>query len=136
MNRALTDLERDTALLLIRRGHTSPSAEEYAEFTPEQKAGWDPPTPITDAQRALWEANLAEVVVTSECGCGMCPSVGLDPANDRVVRSEDDLVLNASVPNALLHLFIDEGIPSNLELAPLLDNVTYAEFPPAERIEF
>ncbi len=98
MNRALTDLERNTALLLIRRGHTSPSAEDYAEFTPEQKEGWDPPTAITDAQRALWEANLAEVVVTSACGCGMCPTVDLDPVDGKTVRSDDDLVLSAYLP--------------------------------------
>ena len=136
MNRALTDLERNTALLLIRRGHTSPSAEDAAEFTPEQKEGWDPPTAITDAQRALWEANLAEVVVTSACGCGMCPTVDLGPVDGKTGRSDDDLVLSAYLPDALLYLIIDEGVPSSLELAPLDDSVAYAEFPPAERIEF
>ncbi|MBE8147108.1 hypothetical protein IOD13_16640 [Brevibacterium casei] len=39
-------------------------------------------------------------------------------------------------PDALLYLIIDEGVPSSLELAPLDDSVAYAEFPPAERIEF
>ncbi|WP_137825547.1 hypothetical protein [Brevibacterium sp. 2SA] len=136
MIRALTDLERDTALLLIRRGHTSPSAEDYAEFTPEQKEAWDPPTPITDTQRALWEANLAEVVVTSECGCETCPSVDLEPVGDAIARSDDALILNGYVPDALLLLFIDEGVPSYLELAPLDESVVYTQFPPAERIDF
>lgn len=136
MNRALTDLERDTALLLIRRGHPSPSAEEYAEFTPQQKEGWDPPTPITDDRRALWEANLAEVVVTMECECGMCPTVDLEPVGDIVLGGDGTVVLSAYLPDAQLHLVVEHGVPSSLELAPLLDNVTYAEFPLAERIEF
>lgn len=146
MIRELTPNEREAALLMIRRATASPDETDYASFTEEQREVWDPPEPIRDEQRRLWEDNLAEVVVTNECTCGSCPSIGMRPRSRADDESRDDvggegdwskrIVLDAGTSGAMLLLFIDDDSPSYLELAPIEDGGTFAEFPRAEDMDF
>ncbi|WP_436327063.1 hypothetical protein [Brevibacterium sp. FAM 27836] len=144
MARPLTAREHSVALFIIRCATTSPDESDYANFTSQQRDAWDPPVPITAEQRRTWENSLGEVLVTSECGCGICPSIGMRPRH----RTDDDkrndqggdgdwsdrIVLTAGVSGAMLLLFIDDDIPSYLELAPTDDELSFAEFPEPESI--
>lgn len=131
---------------MIRRADTSPSADDYANFTDLQKQGWDPPTTITRQQRLVWESSLAEVVVTNPCDCGHCPSIGMRPVLRVDDESRDDtgglgdftkrIILNAAVNSFMLLLFIDDDSPSYLELAPTEETQRVSEFPSSEAIEF
>jgi hypothetical protein len=149
MARPLSARERSVALFLIRHAAASPSEADYAKFTPEQREAWDPPTPIAAERRRLWEDRLGEVVVTSICDCGTCPSIGMRPRlradrpnlhgthakdesrDDRGGNADwsDRVVLTADTPGAMLLLFIDNDCPSYLELAPIHDDLSFAEFP-------
>lgn len=142
----LTPRETEVALAMIRHARTSPDGEDYARFTDLQREGWDPPAPITPQQRLIWEAHLAEVVVTNPCDCGFCPSIGMKPVARVDDASRDDsgglgdyssrIILDAAVDGCMLLLFIDDDIPSYLELAPVDEELVYSEFPPPERILF
>lgn len=151
MLRELTWIERETALLMIRRAAASPDETDYAALTDAQRKGWAPPVPIGDEQRQLWEDNLGEVVVTNECGCGTCPSIGMRPRSRADDESRDDvggasdreagdrgerIVLDAGAPGAMLLLFIDDDSPSYLELAPIEDDGVFVDFPQAADIAF
>lgn len=124
---------------MIRSATTSPDEVDYAGFSPEQRETWDAPVPITTERRRLWEGSLGEVVVTNECDCGTCPSIGMRPRlRDQDERRDDKggdgdwsdrVALHASSPGAMLLLFIDDDIPSYLELAPIDDGVSFAVFP-------
>ncbi|SDR90957.1 hypothetical protein SAMN04489752_0561 [Brevibacterium siliguriense] len=48
----------------------------------------------------------------------------------------DRVVLHAGTPGAMLLLFIDDDTPSYLELAPIDDDLSFAEFPGPESISF
>ncbi|MGC2938919.1 MULTISPECIES: hypothetical protein [unclassified Brevibacterium] len=145
MARPLSTRERSVALLMIRSATTSPDEADYAKFTPEQREGWDPPVPITTEQRRLWESSLGEVLVTSECDCGTCPSIGMRPHLHVDDESRDDqggdgdwsnrVVLAAGTAGAMLLLFIDDGCPSYLELAPIDDDLSFGEFPDPASVE-
>ena len=111
MARPLTAREHSVALFIIRCATTSPDESDYANFTSQQRDAWDPPRPITAEQRQTWENSLGEVLGTSDCGCGICPSIGMRPRH----RTDDD-------------------IPSYLELAPTDDELSFAEFPEPESI--
>jgi hypothetical protein len=139
MVRPLSAREHSVALFMIRNATTSPDEADYAAFTPEQRERWDPPVPIADERRHLWEGSLGEVLVTNRCDCGTCPSIGMRPAErvDDEARNDqggdgdwsDRVVLHAGAPGAQLMLFIDDDSPSYLELAPIEDDLSSAEFP-------
>lgn len=141
----LTPREHEVALTMIRHAHSSPDEEDRATFTDAQLEAWDRPDPITPAQRVTWESNLAEVVVTNPCNCGTCPSIGMRPSTRVEDESRDDtggqgdfadrVILDATVDECMLLLFIDDDSPSYLELAPTNDEI-FTEFPPPERILF
>ncbi|MDN5807378.1 MAG: hypothetical protein L0L93_05815 [Brevibacterium sp.] len=140
----LTPREKEVALAMIRNAGTSPDEQDYAGFTDDQRQGWDRPTPITPQQRLTWETHLAEVVVTNPCDCGFCPSIGMKPMSRIDDGDRDDtgglgdyssrIILDAAVEKCMLLLFIDDDIPSYLELAPTDGEHVYSEFPPPERI--
>ena len=144
MVRPLSAREHGVALRMIRLATTPPDEADYAEFTAEQRRGWDPPTPISNEQRQTWEGRLGEVVVTSHCDCGTCPSVGMRPLSRIDDGQRDDqgsdgdwsqrVVLTAGAPGAMLLLFIDDDYPSYLELAPIEDDLSFTEFPEPESI--
>lgn len=139
MIRELTARERETAMLMIARATTSPDAIDYANFNAEQREGWDRPKPISDEQRRKWEDNLGEVVVTNECDCGTCPSIGMRPRLRATDERRSDvggdgdwterIVLQAGSPGAAILLFIDDDSPSYLEFAPIEDGLIFTEFP-------
>lgn len=139
MVRRLSAREHSVALFMVRHATTSPDEVDYAGFSPEQREVWDPPEPISTERRQLWEGRLSEVVVTNECECGTCPSVGMRPGlRDEDERRDDKggggdwtdrVVLTAGTAGAMLLLFIDDNIPSYLELAPIDNIPSFAEFP-------
>lgn len=141
MARPLTARERDVAILMIRNANPSPTEEEFADFTPRQRDHWGSSEPITQEQRRRWEDNLAEVVVSGRCTCGTCPTVDLEgPHHSRSAVADTDaeverIVLDGAVPGAMILLFIDDDVPSCLELAPIDDDLIFAEFPDPESIE-
>ncbi|GAA1859180.1 hypothetical protein [Brevibacterium marinum] len=142
----LTPREKEVALALIRHAGTSPDEEDRARFTDRQEEAWEPRAPITPQQRLTWEAHLAEAVVTNPCDCGRCPSIGMKPMTrvDDVDRDDTGgvgdyssrIILDATVEECMLLLFIDDDSPSYLELAPTDVEHVYSEFPPPERILF
>ncbi|MCT1558419.1 hypothetical protein M3A96_09870 [Helcobacillus massiliensis] len=79
----------------------------------------------TGADRDRWLGMLDAFVVSGECGCGLCPSIELEPepAPDHPSGGER-IVLSADLADgsALVLLFIDGGVPSYLEVAPFGDD--------------
>lgn len=146
MHRPLTPREHEIALAMIRHAVTAPSEDDYANFTPLQRQGWDPPAPITQQRRLVWESSLAEVVVTNPCDCDHCPSIGMRPVLRVDDENRDDtgglgdhterIILDATVDGCMLLLFIDDDSPSYLELAPNEDTQRFSEFPSSEAIEY
>ena len=107
----------------------------------------EPAAIIDPSDRAAWRDTVPHLVVDSACECGACPSISLvinqQPGTDAVRgdrpgRGSDDdrLVLSASAPGAYLLLFIDRGVPSYLELAPLDDDAVFTEFPAVSQLQF
>lgn len=79
------------------------------DFPPDES-----PSPITQADRERWLAASANLRVHDGCGCGLCPSIDFGPIPD----DADRYVLEASTPESLVLLFIDDDKPSYLEIAP------------------
>lgn len=52
------------------------------------------------------------------CDCGNCPSVQLLVDGAPVAPGADPIILEAFVSEGLVMLFIDDGYPSYLEIAP------------------
>lgn len=146
MIRPLNAREHSVALRMIRSATPSPDDADFAAFTPEQRQGWNPPEPISNEQRQIWECRLGEVMVTSRCDCGTCPSIGMRPQNRLDDERRDDqggdgdyserVVLTAGSPGAMLLLFIDDDSPSYLELAPIDEGQSFTDFPEPETISF
>lgn len=146
MIRPLNAREHSVALRMIRSATPSPDEADFAAFTPEQRQGWNPPEPISNEQRQIWECRLGEVMVTSRCDCGTCPSIGMRPQNRLDDERRDDqggdgdyserVVLTAGSPGAMLLLFIDDDYPSYLELAPIDEGQSFTDFPEPETISF
>ncbi|MGO0605238.1 hypothetical protein [Brevibacterium linens] len=144
MIRPLNAREHSVALRMIRSATPSPDEADFAAFTPEQRQGWNPPEPISNEQRQIWECRLGEVMVTSRCDCGTCPSIGMRPQNrlDDERRNDqggdgdwsDRTVLTAGSPGAMLLLFIDDDYPSYLELAPIDEDQSFTDFPEPETV--
>lgn len=138
--------EHSVALRMIRSATSSPGEADFAAFTPEQRPGWDPPEPISKERRHIWECRLGEVMVTSRCDCGTCPSIGMRPQNRLDDERRDDqggdgdyserVVLTAGAPGAMLLLFIADDSPSYLELAPIDEGQSFTDFPEPETISF
>ncbi len=90
---------------------------------------------VSASDRHRWSADAATVLAGRSCGCGRCPSIELVDESGAEIVGSDRIVLSGWIdtdnPNgaAMLLLFIDGGRPSYLELAPLTDDVVYAEFP-------
>ena len=144
MIRPLNAREHSVALRMIRSATPSPDEADFAAFTPEQRQGWNPPEPISNEQRQIWECRLGEVMVTSRCDCGTCPSIGMRPQNRLDDERRDDqggdgdyserVVLTAGSPGAMLLLFIDDDYPSYLELAPIDEGQSFTDFPEPETV--
>lgn len=146
MVRPLSARESSVALSMTRSATTSPDEADYADFTPEQRQSWNPPEPISNEQRQIWESRLDDVIVTGQCDCGTCPSIELRPRSRLDDEHREDqgddgnwserIVLTAGTPGAMLLLFIDDDSPCYLELAPIDDDQSFTEFPESESISF
>jgi hypothetical protein len=65
-----------------------------------------------------------DLSVDKTCDCGTCPTIDLAYRGTPIDAEETDsrTVLEASAPDAMVLLFIDDDIPSCLEVAPLGDD--------------
>lgn len=80
---------------------------------------------------------MPDLRVDEVCGCGQCPSISLTA--DQSPASCGDggrTVVTAFLEDAVVILFVDGGVPTYLELAPLDDTTVYTEFPAASALEF
>ncbi len=95
------------------------------------------PDPIDPDQRQYWLTQIPTTRAGRSCACGMCPTIDLeDESGHTPPAAASRIVLSASVPGALLLLFIDDNRLSSLELAPTDPDSRFAEFPPADSLQF
>lgn len=106
--RALTDAERLVLEAMILH------APAFDPVFDEPSAG----------DRARWLAMVQDLSVHEMCDCGTCPTIDLaykgvssDPKD-----ADSRMVLEAGVEDAIVLLFIDDDVPSCLEVAPLGDD--------------
>ena len=105
MTTELSPRQREVLLALINKGRSSDAV-------------------VTAADRGRWRATVDATRVGRPCGCGTCPSVELVDLDGGERGSElSRVVLAGDVPGALVLLFVDDDLPSYLELAPLEDDV-------------
>ncbi len=116
--RPLTTREREALIALVGRGTPSDGAE------------------ITADDRKRWLAQVPSTHAGARCRCGTCPSIELTDEAGTTADSDDRVVLEASAEGAMLLLFVDDGRLSYLELAPLDDDVSFAEFPDPSTFTF
>ena len=83
--------------------------------------------------RAQWASYLPRLAYGGRCECGQCPSFSLTLEGALVPESADRVMLSASSSQALVMLFIDDGVPSYLEVAPMSDDVV-EELPSVEQL--
>ena len=112
MSRPLTERERLALRAMIERATGSDGVVIAAQ----------------DRQR--WLDQAAEAQAGARCACGTCPSIELEVPGRSIAREPSQrVVLEAGSPGAMLLLFIDDDVPSYLELAPI-DEGPILEFPP------
>lgn len=108
MARSLTDAER----LLIHAMITSAKAT-------------DPAVDQTKTTSEDWRHKLHEmldrITVGQACDCGKCPSVQLLIDDKPVPAGKSQIILEAFISQGIVMLFVDDGKPSYLEIAPNLD---------------
>lgn len=78
--------------------------------------------------------QLARLSAGAPCDCGKCPSFQVLFDGDPVVKSAAPIILEAFVPDGMVLLFIDDTVPSYLEIAPNLDD--QIELPKPESLIF
>lgn len=79
---------------------------------------------VVDAERQLWLAALEHLRKGEQCGCGTCPSFKLELGAEPVpAPGRRRHILGAGTATARILLFIDDGIPSELEIAPGVDPI-------------
>ena len=108
MARSLTDAERQLISAMI----TSAKATDPAQY--DKAETW---------QR--WRHELHEmldrITVGEACDCGKCPSFQLLVDNLPVPSGRRQIILEAFIAEGIVMLFVDDGKPSYLEIAPNLD---------------
>lgn len=85
---------------------------------------------ISSTIRRRWQNKVDGLQVVGKCDCGDCPSVSF---TDDEAEQEGRIILSASVPDALVLLFIADDQPEYLELAPVTDK-SFDEFPAPEEL--
>ena len=108
MARSLTDTERQLISALITNAKvTDPAQYDKAET-------W---------QR--WRQELYQMLDRlsegESCDCGKCPSFQLLVDNKPVPAGRRQIILEAFISEGIVMLFVDDGKPSYLEIAPNLD---------------
>lgn len=88
------------------------------------------------ADRERWLAMIDDLSVHGTCGCGTCPTIDLAYKGVPVECGEHTarVVLDAHTRDAVVVVFIDDDIPSCLEVAPNDD--TPVGLPSPEEIIF
>lgn len=109
MARTLTASERQ----LISAMMTSAKATDPERF--EDQQAWY-------QWRQELHDGLDRITVGASCDCGKCPSVQLLVDGQTVPPGESQIILEAFVSEGIVMLFIDDGKPSYLEVAPNLDS--------------
>lgn len=108
MARSLTEAERQLISAMI----TSAKATDPDHFETQQ--AWQD-----------WRAGLQEMVdrisAGEPCDCGKCPSFQLLIDDKPVPAGQSQVILEAFVSEGIVMLFVDDGHPSYLEIAPNLD---------------
>ncbi|AKK07344.1 hypothetical protein CMUST_15275 [Corynebacterium mustelae] len=123
MNRELSVAENAVLEQIIR--HAPPSMPN--EIT------------VSSKQRDYLIQLLPFLRVTGTCGCGYCPSVYLHPTGDWPKPVETcSYVLDSWTEDdpAMVMLFIENGIPTFLEVAPFGDFSVSLPDPDALRFDF
>lgn len=108
MNRELSAAEKAVVEKIIR--HAPPSMPEI--------------TTVSTKQRDYLIQLLPFLRVTGTCGCGNCPSVYLHPVGEWPEPVDTcDCVLDSWTEDdpAMVMLFIENGLPTFLEVAPFGD---------------
>lgn len=108
MARSLTNAERQLISAMISSAQTTnPTVEETA------------------ATGQQWRSELREMLdrisVGDACDCGKCPSVQLLVDEQPVPAGKNQIILEAFLSDGIVMLFVDDGKPSYLEVAPNLD---------------
>jgi len=108
MARSLTDAERQLISAMI----TSAKATDPTQF--DSQEAWQ-------SWRDELHETLGRITVGEACDCGKCPSVQLLIDDQPVPPSESQIILEAFIAEGIVMLFVDDGYPSYLEIAPNLD---------------
>jgi len=116
--RPLTTREREALIALIERGKPSDGTEISAD------------------DRKRWLEQVPSTHSGARCRCGTCPSIDLTDEAGTTADGDDRVVLEGSAEGAMLLLIVDDGQFSYLELAPLDDDVSFAEFPERSTFRF
>ena len=108
MARSLTEAERQLISAMI----TSAKATNPSQYdTQETWQNW----------RQDLLQMLDRITAGDACECGKCPSFQLLVDNKPVPAGKNQIILEAFISEGLVMLFVDDGIPSYLEIAPNLD---------------
>lgn len=106
--------------------------ESVLRFMIEHGDGFD--QEVTTADRRRWAVHVDDIRAGRRCACGSCPSIELSTSSGRPSEAATSRrVLHASAPDADVLLFVDDDVPSYLELAPHDDDPVRV-FPPVEAL--
>lgn len=108
MARSLREAERQLISAMI----TSAKATDPAQYDNQQT--WQ------DWRETLLE-TIDRITVGEACDCGKCPSVQLLIDEQPVPTGKSQIILEAFISEGIVMLFVDDGLPSYLEIAPNLD---------------
>lgn len=108
MARSLTDAERQLISAMISSAKaTNPDQLE----SPQAWQDW----------REALHGMVDRITVGASCACGKCPSVQLLVDDEPVPAGQTQIILEAFISEGIVMLFVDDGRPSYLEIAPNLD---------------
>lgn len=108
MARSLTDGERQLISAMI----SSAKAANPDELESQQAwQGW----------REALHGLVDRISVGAACACGKCPSFQLLIDEQPVPAGHTQIILEAFISEGIVMLFVDDGHPSYLEIAPNLD---------------
>lgn len=105
MARALTESERQLISAMI----TSAKAADPSRFEAQE---------VWYQWRQELLGTLERITVGTPCECSKCPSVQLLIDGQVVPAGTSQVILQAFISEGIVMLFIDDDVPSYLEIAP------------------